>query len=175
MGRHPCREGKEECRRYRARWVLEGDTQDWGLGQKGQPQGTEQHPSAPGRLLGKPFQCHLAGEREQPQRGLGTVLTEWCSNSLARASGSGWLWWVGNFQLLGSPVRPPRRSQIRRCWLLAFSAVGGTGHQHFPFQWDSAELVHFNHIFLVLSSPFFVREAGKGTTEQSGPCQVLAP
>lgn len=54
--------------------VQEGDTQDWGLGQKGQPQGTEQHPSAPGRLLGKPFQCRLAGEREQPQRGLGTVL-----------------------------------------------------------------------------------------------------
>lgn len=30
--------------------------------------------------------------------------------------------------------------------LLAFSEVGGTGRQHFPFQWDSTKLVHFNHV-----------------------------
>lgn len=59
--------------------------------------------------------------------------------------------------------------------LLAFSEVGGTGRQHFPFQWDSTKLLHFNHMFLVLCFPFFARGAGKGTTEQSMLSQVLAP
>lgn len=176
MGRHPCREGKEKCRRYRARWSRREIHRTGGWDRKV----SRRVQSSIHQLLGgSSGSLSSAAWLERGNSRREAWARFWrgggCSNSLARASGSGWLWWVENFQLLGSPVRPPRHSQIRRCWLLAFSAVGGTGRQHFPFQWDSTELVHFNHIFLVLSSPFFAREAGKGTTEQSGPCQVLAP
>lgn len=40
--------------------------------------------------------------------------------------------------------------------------VGGTGHQHFYFLWDSIALRDFSHVFVVLFSLSFAIGTGKG-------------
>ena len=116
-------------------------------------------------LLGNPCLPMLPGWSGNSRRGGGSHVSEgfWapvCSHSLAEGRGK-WQW-VG-LASRDLPA-PPLTCQLAEQALVAAGIcwVGGTGHQHFPFPWDSTVLGHLDHMFWFPFLPSVPGELGRG-------------
>lgn len=176
MGTLPCQEpwelGKEELRCYRAPGIAWGP---W----DGKADSRSEEVTVPSSQR-KPGSCCLSKEREELGRGSCYVSKLWffckgCTLSVwpgGEAVGGHGEQRTSRSQAHLHPLTglPASSSQIKQqsCWRVLVLLGGTVANNSSHFWWDSTSLRHFNHIFLVLFSPFPARETEKGTTSRMG-------